>query len=87
MLYNWKVVYKDKWDLSDWNDVWLSWNSYEFDYSGEKICMKLEMIFNIFYEYNVKNKLFVGLRNKKLMMLFWYIMILIYFEKLSIFLL
>lgn len=65
MLYNWKVVYKDKWDLSDWNDVWLCLNSYEFDYSGKKICMKLEMIFNIFYEYNVKNKLFVGLRNKK----------------------
>lgn len=38
LLYNWKVVYKDKWDLSDWNDVWLclNMNSYEFDYSGKK---------------------------------------------------
>lgn len=32
--------------------------------------MKSEMIFNIFYEYNVKNKPLAGLRNKKLMMLF-----------------
>lgn len=39
LLHNWKVVYKDKWDLSDWNDVWLclNMNSYELDHSGKKL--------------------------------------------------
>lgn len=37
LLHNWKVVYRDKWDLSDWNDVWLRLNSNELDHSGKKL--------------------------------------------------